>query len=154
MPLISINIQKNDFDHGLEYTQLKEHSDQHGAIVTFTGLVRDMNLGEQVTGLFLEHYPGMTEKVLQKLATEAAQKWSLGAITIIHRIGQLDVNQQIVFVGVTATHRGEAFDACQFLMDFLKTQAPFWKKEQRGNSAHWLDKRLSDECAAKKWKER
>ncbi|GAB2705320.1 molybdopterin synthase catalytic subunit MoaE [Aliiglaciecola sp. 3_MG-2023] len=150
-PLINIIVQQADFDHAQEYQRLKDHGSQYGAIVTFTGLVRDMNLGESVSGLFLEHYPGMTEKVLNDLAKQAAQKWSLGAMTIIHRVGQLAINQQIVFVGVSSKHRSEAFEACQFLMDFLKTNAPFWKKELRQGSEHWIQKKQSDELAAQKW---
>ncbi|GAA6183646.1 molybdopterin synthase catalytic subunit MoaE [Aliiglaciecola sp. NS0011-25] len=149
--LINILVQLQDFEHAEEYQRLKNHGTQYGAIVTFTGLVRDMNLGANVKGLFLEHYPGMTEKVLEDLVLQATQKWSLGAITIIHRIGQLDVNQQIVFVGVSAKHRKEAFEACQFLMDFLKTQAPFWKKELRDDAEYWIEKRQSDDLAVKKW---
>ncbi len=149
--LINILVQPQDFEHAEEYQRLKNHGTQYGAIATFTGLVRDMNLGANVKGLFLEHYPGMTEKVLEDLALQATQKWSLGAITIIHRIGQLDVNQQIVFVGVSAKHRKEAFEACQFLMDFLKTQAPFWKKELRDDAEYWIEKRQSDDLAVQKW---
>ncbi|MFA3792310.1 molybdopterin synthase catalytic subunit MoaE [Aliiglaciecola sp. SL4] len=150
-PLITILVQQSDFEHGEEYQRLKNFDTQYGAIVTFTGLVRDTNLGESVSGLFLEHYPGMTEKVLDDLAKQASQKWSLGAITIIHRVGMLDINQQIVFVGVSSQHRSEAFEACQFLMDFLKNQAPFWKKEVREGCEHWIEKRQSDELAAQKW---
>ncbi len=146
-----ISIQSADFDLTAEYEALgKDHST--GAIVTFVGKVRDFNQGDNVTGLTLEHYPGMTEKSLEKIILDAEQRWSLQGVKVIHRIGELALGDQIVFVGVASAHRGAAFQACEFIMDYLKTQAPFWKKETTAEGAHWVDARDSDTSAADRWK--
>lgn len=146
-----ISVQHADFDLATEYAALsKNHSS--GAIVTFVGKVRDFNQGDEVSGLTLEHYPGMTEKSLQKIIFDAEQRWSLHGIRVIHRIGELALGEQIVFVGVATAHRGAAFQACEFIMDYLKTQAPFWKKEATAEGAHWVDARDSDTSAADRWK--
>ena len=147
-----ISVQQEDFDPGLEYQQL-ENSKSIGAITTFTGTVRDLNLGEQVGGLFLEHYPGMTEKALQEIVDEAQQRWMIQAVRLIHRIGQLYPGDRIVFVGVASAHRQEAFAACEFIMDYLKTRAPFWKKETTPDGDRWVDARESDQEAAKRWRQ-
>lgn len=145
-----INIQQNDFIVADEYQKLATDN-QDGAIVTFVGKVRDFNEGLDVQGLSLEHYPGMTEKVLQKLETQARERWPLNKVVIIHRIGNLHLGEQIVFIGVTSPHRKAAFSACEFLIDFLKTKAPFWKKELTEKGAIWLDAKESDNDTAQRW---
>ncbi|KEI73116.1 molybdenum cofactor biosynthesis protein MoaE [Endozoicomonas elysicola] len=145
-----ISIQVEDFNLGHEYERL-EGNKSSGAIVTFTGTVRDMNLGDEVGGLFLEHYPGMTEKALQEIIDEAMERWELQVVRVIHRIGQMHPGDRIVFVGVVSAHRKEAFAACEFIMDYLKTRAPFWKKETTPEGDRWVDERESDQEAADRW---
>jgi molybdopterin synthase catalytic subunit len=146
-----ISVQAHDFNQQIEYDRLKSKTSV-GAIVTFTGLVRDVNQGKSITDLTLEHYPGMTEQCLIDIVKEAKQRWSIITSTVIHRIGQLDISDQIVFVGVASEHRGDAFAACEFIMDYLKTKAPFWKKETMSNGeSKWVDVRESDQSAASKW---
>ncbi len=145
-----ISIQETDFSVADEYEALnKTHAD--GAVVTFVGKVREMNLGDNVKGLTLEHYPSMTEKALLAIIDEAKKRWLLTHIRLIHRVGTLSIGDQIVFVGVTSAHRNNAFQACEFIMDYLKTQAPFWKKEQLINTERWIDARESDDVAMKRW---
>ena len=147
----TIKIQTEDFDLATEYAALgKSHST--GAVVTFIGKVRDFNQGDNVSGLTLEHYPGMTEKSLAKILVEAETRWSIQGVKVIHRIGELALGDQIVFVGVASMHRGDAFQACEFIMDYLKTQAPFWKKEATEDGSHWVDARETDTTAADRWK--
>ena len=134
MTNIAIFVQSQDFNLDQVYNQLRSHKPSPGAIVTFTGLVRDFDNNQEVTALELEHYPGMTEKALQKIAEQAAERWALQAITIIHRVGRLYGSDQIVLVAVASGHRKESFLACEFIMDYLKNDAPFWKKEIR-----WLN---------------
>lgn len=148
---ISISVQEQDFDLGFEYQQLAQDN-QAGAVVTFAGKVRDMNLGESVTGLTLEHYPGMTEKSLHTICLQAYERWPLSGVRVIHRVGELDVGDQIVLVAVSSVHRGAAFEACEYIMDYLKTQAPFWKKERVAASERWIEARDSDKQAAQRWK--
>ncbi|OBT13085.1 molybdopterin synthase catalytic subunit [Vibrio sp. UCD-FRSSP16_10] len=145
-----ILVQEQDFDLSDEYALLGESS-SIGAVVTFVGKVRDFNLGDDVIGLNLQHYPKMTEKALQEICTDARSRWPLDKVTVIHRIGDLNIADQIVFVGVSSAHRDAAFAACEFIMDYLKTKAPFWKKERLNNSSRWLDSRQSDENSAKRW---
>ncbi|MCC8379184.1 MULTISPECIES: molybdopterin synthase catalytic subunit MoaE [unclassified Xenorhabdus] len=145
-----ISIQKAVFNVGEEYQWLAQ-SDEDGAIVTFTGKVRNHNLGDNVQALTLEHYPGMTENMLHKIVDEARQRWPLQRINIIHRIGKLYPGDEIVFVGVTGAHRSTAFAAAEFLMDYLKTQAPFWKKESLNTGERWVEARKSDKEAAERW---
>ncbi|WP_202969829.1 molybdopterin synthase catalytic subunit MoaE [Endozoicomonas atrinae] len=145
-----ISIQVEDFNPGHEYERL-EGNKSSGAIVTFTGTVRDMNLGDEVGGLFLEHYPGMTEKALQEIIDEAMERWELQEVRVIHRIGKMHPGDRIVFVGVASAHRKEAFAACEFIMDYLKTRAPFWKKETTPEGDRWVDERESDQEAADRW---
>ncbi len=146
-----IQIQTEDFDLSAEYAALgKSHST--GAVVTFIGKVRDFNQGDSVSGLTLEHYPGMTEKSLAKILVEAETRWSIQGVKVIHRVGELALGDQIVFVGVASMHRGDAFQACEFIMDYLKTQAPFWKKEATEAGSHWVDARETDTTAADRWK--
>ncbi|QMV13804.1 molybdopterin synthase catalytic subunit MoaE [Vibrio spartinae] len=146
----SVAVQHDDFCVEDEYQALSQ-GDDAGAVVTFVGKVRDMNLGNQVTGLHLEHYPGMTEKALNTICEQALQRWPLLAIRVIHRIGDLAIGAQIVFVGVSSHHRDAAFAASAFIMDTLKTQAPFWKKETTRSGERWLESRDSDRLAAEKW---
>ncbi|UPQ88717.1 molybdopterin synthase catalytic subunit MoaE [Vibrio sinaloensis] len=143
-------VSGNDFNVGDEYDALAEGSSA-GAVVSFVGKVRDMNLGDSVTGLSLEHYPGMTEKALNEICDQAEQRWPLLQTRVIHRIGDLDIGDQIVFVGVSSAHRGAAFEACEFIMDYLKTKAPFWKKERTTDSSRWVESRESDAQAAERW---
>lgn len=148
-----ISIQMADFDVGAEYQALVEHDTTAGAVVTFVGRVRDMNLSRDVLGLHLEHYPGMTEKSLQALIDEAKTRWNILRYKIIHRIGDLKLGENIVFVGVASTHREDAFHAAEFLMDYLKTRAPFWKKELTVQGSLWIESQLKDEQAAKRWEQ-
>ena len=145
-----ISIQQEDFDPGLEQEQLSALTGT-GAVVTFTGLVRDENLGDNVGGLYLEHYPGMTEKALQTIIDEAADRWPLQSIKVIHRVGQLYPGDRIVYVGVASAHRRAAFEICEFVMDYLKTRAPFWKRETTEEGDRWVDARETDQQAASRW---
>ena len=146
-----ISVQTQDFDFAYEYQKLRESNNNDGAIVTFVGLVRDMNLQKSVSSLFLEHYPAMTEKVLNNIVEKARAKWQLGSVSIIHRIGQLKVSEQIVFVGVTSQHRQSAYHANEFVMDYLKTQAPFWKKETTSDGDKWIEAKASDMEKTQNW---
>jgi molybdopterin synthase catalytic subunit len=146
-----ISVQSQDFDFANEYQKLRDSSHRDGALVTFVGLVRDMNLEKSVSGLFLEHYPAMTEKVLNEIVEKARVKWPLGSVSIIHRVGQLTVSEQIVFVGVTIQHRQSAYHANEFIMDYLKTQAPFWKKETNPDGDKWIEAKASDMEKSKGW---
>lgn len=145
-----ILVQTADFDVPAEYARIAaDNSD--GAVVTFVGKVRDFNDGSAVTDLTLEHYPGMTEAVLEQIATQARDRWPLNQLTIIHRVGTMHLGEQIVFIGVSSAHRKAAFAACEFLIDFLKTKAPFWKLEAGESGQHWVEARDADEQAAKAW---
>jgi molybdopterin synthase catalytic subunit len=146
-----IIVQSMDFDFAYEYQKLRDSSHSDGALVTFVGLVRDMNLQKSVSSLFLEHYPSMTEKVLNEIVEKARAKWQLGSVSIIHRVGQLEVSEQIVFVGVTSRHRQSAYHANEFIMDYLKTQAPFWKKETTSDGDKWIEAKASDMEKSKGW---
>jgi len=146
-----ISVQQQDFNQQSEYERLRCQS-SIGAIVTFTGLVRDINDGHSVSDLCLEHYPGMTEKSLMNIVEQAKSRWNIIASTVIHRVGQLSINDQIVFVGIASQHRGDAFAACEFIMDYLKTEAPFWKKEiMESGESKWVDARESDQKTRSKW---
>ncbi|CFQ38877.1 molybdopterin guanine dinucleotide biosynthesis protein MoaE [Yersinia bercovieri] len=138
------------FNVGDEYHWLSQ-CDEDGAVVTFTGKVRNHNLGESVSALTLEHYPGMTERALAEIITEARSRWALQRVAVIHRVGPLFPGDEIVFVGVTSAHRGMAFDAAEFIMDYLKTRAPFWKREATAQGERWVESRDSDHAAAKRW---
>lgn len=146
-----VSVQFEDFSVGAEYEALAQGT-ASGAVVTFVGKVRDMNFGDNVTGLSLEHYPGMTEKALGEICQQAEQRWPLLDVRVIHRVGDLDIGDQIVFVGVSSAHRGAAFEACEFIMDYLKTKAPFWKKERTTEETRWVESRESDAKAAERWK--
>jgi len=148
-----ISVQEEDFDHGAEYTALRDNADSDGAIVTFTGLVRDFNLSGSVSSIFIEHYPGMTEKSLMDICSQARKRWKLGGIRIIHRIGLIHSSEQIVFVGVSSKHRKSAFEAAEFIMDYLKTSAPLWKQEGTSRGLQWVDAKSSDEQAISRWQD-
>ena len=145
-----ISVQTDDFDLNAEYESLRKRSSA-GAIVTFCGLVRDLDQTEAIKAIELEHYPGMTEKSLQAIVDIAQQRWSVHHVRVIHRVGKLHANDQIVFVGVSSAHRQDAFSACEFIMDYLKTQAPFWKKQISQSGEYWVEAKLSDSNAAKRW---
>ena len=149
---VYIKIQNEDFDVSKE-TQ-KIHDNESGAIVNFIGLVRDHteHNDEQIISMTLEHYPGMTESEIDKIVQKSIKKWDLTGITVIHRVGKLFVSDQIIFVGVASKHRQNAFDACNFIMDWLKTKAPFWKIEESKSERKWVEYRQSDEDAIYKWK--
>lgn len=146
-----ISVQGHDFDVGQETTRLRLANPAIGAIAVFIGTVRDINEGSGVSTLTLEHYPGMTEAALEDIAAQAHTRWDVMDTTIIHRVGSLEPTDQIVLVIVTSAHRGEAFAACEFIMDFLKTRAPFWKKEQTPSGSRWVEARASDDEAALRW---
>lgn len=149
--MIRISVQREDFDVGREIAQLRESSKSIGAIVSFIGLVRDQSHGEQLLSMTLEHYPGMTERELERIANEALTRWSLDGIVVVHRTGELLPAEQIVLVLTSSKHRADAFEAAQFLMDYLKTRAPFWKKEERTTGEYWVEARSSDDDAAARW---
>ena len=148
---IDIRVQEADFGIEQEVTALRACGGGVGAVVTFTGLVRDLDADSAVHGLYLEHYPGMTEKSLRGIVDEASQRWSLLGSTVIHRVGHLRATEQIVFVGVASAHRADAFAACEFIMDYLKTRAPFWKKSLNASGAVWVDAKDSDNAASQRW---
>lgn len=146
-----VRIQPEDFDLGHEVAQLRAGNAKVGGIVTFVGTVRDLNEGAAVAEMELEHYPGMTEQSIQAIIDQAKARWPIYGALVIHRVGPLKPLDQIVLVAVTSPHRGEAFSACEFIIDYLKTEAPFWKKEQTPEGARWVDARSSDDDALKKW---
>lgn len=148
---MSIRVQTEDFDLSTEVAKLRRDAPKVGAVVTFVGTVRDLNEGEHVAEMELEHYPGMTEKALEEIVAQARARWEIADALVIHRVGPLKPLEQIVLVAVTSAHRGEAFDACEFIIDYLKTQAPFWKKEQTPSGARWVDARVTDDEAMQKW---
>ena len=147
-----IKIQESDFDLSAEIAALRKGDPRVGAVVSFLGAVRDMNDGSQVKSMTLEHYPGMTEKALQEILDQAKARWDIYQTLVIHRVGPLLPEDQIVLVAVSSAHRGEAFAACEFIMDYLKTAAPFWKKEDTPEGSRWVDARVTDEVALSKWK--
>lgn len=146
-----VRVQREDFDLSSEIAALRAGQRDVGAVVAFVGTVREMNGGGAVSHMELEHYPGMTEAALEAIALDTSRRWPVADILIIHRIGALRGCDQIVLAAVTARHRGEAFAACEFVMDYLKTQAPFWKKEVTPHGAQWVQARASDEASLAKW---
>jgi molybdopterin synthase catalytic subunit len=146
-----VSIQTEDFDVAAEIAALRAQDKRVGAVCTFIGTVRDRNDGQSVSTMELEHYPGMTERSIEAMIDAAFQRFDIYAARVIHRVGLLQPLDQIVLVVVTSAHRGESFQACEFLMDYLKTQAPFWKKEQTPEGARWVDARVSDDAALAKW---
>ena len=146
-----VRIQTGDFDVAREIAALRGGDARVGAVAAFVGLVRDINDAAAVSTLTLEHYPGMTEKALARIVDEAKARWNVYDALVIHRVGELKPTDQIVLVVVTGAHRGEAFAACEFIMDYLKTRAPFWKKEQTPSGERWVEARASDDDAAARW---
>lgn len=146
-----ISVQAGDFDPAAEYAALRDSGTGTGAIATFTGLVRDSGDTKGVTGLYLEHYPGMTEQVISGLIEEASSRWNVRKARVIHRIGRLALQDQVVFVGICSGHRSDAFAACQYIMDALKTSAPFWKKELTETGEHWVEQKSSDVARGEAW---
>jgi len=148
---MTVRVQTADFDATRELAQLRGGDARVGAVAAFIGTVRDVNADATVTTMTLEHYPGMTEKALSDIVEEAKSRWDIVDALVIHRVGELAPADQIVLVGVTSAHRGDAFAACEFIMDYLKTRAPFWKKESTPEGARWVDARASDDEAAARW---
>lgn len=151
--MFSVSIQTEDFDVSTELAALRAGQAQVGAACCFVGLVRDRNAGDCVSSMELEHYPGMTEKSITEILQQACQRFQLEGARVIHRVGLLAPTEQIVLVAVTSAHRGESFAACEFIMDYLKSLAPFWKKEQTPQGARWVDARESDEAALQRWQQ-
>ncbi len=149
--LARVSVQLEDFDLSTEIAALREGDKRVGAVCSFVGTVRDRNAGDQVATLELEHYPGMTEKAIEAMIDAAVARFDIFAARVIHRVGLLQPLDQIVMVAVTSAHRGESFQACEFLMDYLKTQAPFWKKEETSGGSRWVDARVSDDAALARW---
>jgi len=148
---MTVRVQNEDFDLGVEILKLRHGNSEIGAIASFVGLVRDLSDNASVSEMTLEHYPGMTEKALAEILEQAKQRWSIIDALVIHRVGSLKPADQIVLVAVSSAHRGAAFAACEFIMDYLKTRAPFWKKEQTEAGTRWVDAHESDETAAQRW---
>lgn len=146
-----VSIQTQDFDVAAEIAALRAQDPGVGAVCSFIGTVRDRNDGSAVRAMELEHYPGMTEKAIEQMIEEAFRRFDIRAARVIHRVGPLQVRDQIVLVVVTSAHRGESFQACEFLMDYLKTQAPFWKKESTAAGERWVDARVADDAALERW---
>jgi len=146
-----VRIQTQDFDAGAEIAALRRDRPEVGAIASFIGVCRDANDGTAVTKMTLEHYPGMTERALENIVAEAKSRWNVMEVLVVHRVGELKPIDQIVLVVVTGAHRGEAFSACEFIMDYLKTRAPFWKKEETPQGTRWVEARSSDDEAAQRW---
>jgi molybdopterin synthase catalytic subunit len=147
-----VRVQAADFDVGAELDSLTRGRTDVGGLASFVGLVRSSNDGSEVQGMTLEHYPGMTEKALEDICAQAHARWDLIDTVVIHRVGRLVPGDRIVLVGVASAHRGEAFEACEFIMDYLKTRAPFWKKEETADGPRWVEARASDDAAAGRWK--
>lgn len=148
---MSVRVQHEDFDLSTEVARLRAGHPHTGAVVAFVGTVREFGDSDAIASLELEHYPGMTEQALEEIAELARQRWDLINIVLIHRIGMLRGSDQIVLVAVATRHRADAFAACEFVMDYLKTQAPFWKKETTGQGSRWVDARASDDAALARW---
>lgn len=150
---MAVRVQEDDFDVGVEIDRLRRNNPRVGAVASFVGVVRDINEGDAVAGMTLEHYPGMTERSIEAIVEEARKRWDIIDALVIHRVGSLRPTDQIVLVVVSSSHRGEAFSACEFLMDYLKTRAPFWKKETLAEGTRWVEARQSDDAAAARWEQ-
>ena len=148
---MTVRVQAEDFDVAREIAQLRANDPRIGAVAAFIGIVRDLNDAAEIRRLTLEHYPGMTEKALAGIVAEAKARWDVYDALVIHRVGELRPTDQIVLVAVSSAHRGESFAACQFIMDYLKTRAPFWKKEKTPTGERWVEARASDDDAAARW---
>jgi len=149
---MTVRVQTEDFDIGAEIGTLRRGNSKIGAVASFVGVVRDVNDGDPVAEMTLEHYPGMTEKLIEEIIIQARGRWQVMDALVVHRVGTLKPADQIVLVVVTSGHRGHAFAACEFIMDYLKTRAPFWKKEKAGAGARWVEARESDDIAAERWR--
>lgn len=149
---IGVGIQTADFDVGEVVAEMRARNPRIGAVATFIGLVRDTNQGDSVGSMTLEHYPGMTEKAIEQICVEAGERFDVESIRVVHRVGALHPTDQIVLVAAASAHRAESFAACEFIMDYLKTQAPFWKKESVLGGGRWVEERASDVEAANRWK--
>jgi molybdopterin synthase catalytic subunit len=149
---MTVRIQTDDFDIGAEIEQLRRANPKIGAVASFIGVVRDVNEGDAVAEMTLEHYPGMTEKSIEEIITQARGRWNVFDALVVHRVGTLKPTDQIVLVIVTSSHRGDAFAACEFIMDYLKTRAPFWKKEATPSGTRWVEARATDDIAAERWR--
>jgi len=149
---MTVRIQTADFDVGAEIAKLRVDNPKIGAVASFVGVVRDVNDGDSVTEMTLEHYPGMTERSIEEIIRQARGRWQVMDALVVHRVGTLRPTDQIVLVVVTSGHRGDAFAACEFIMDYLKTRAPFWKKEATAGGERWVDARMSDDVAAERWR--
>ena len=151
---MAVRVQREDFDSGAEIAALRSSDARVGAVASFIGTVRDANAGVGIAAMTLEHYPGMTEKALEAICRRAVSRFDVLDTLVIHRYGELRPTDQIVMVAVTSAHRGEAFAACEFIMDYLKTEAPFWKKEATPQGARWVEAREADDAAAARWQDR
>ena len=149
---MTVRIQTADFDVSAEIAALRRGNPRIGAVASFIGVVRDVSEGGAVAGMTLEHYPFMTEKSIEEIVVQAQTRWNILDVLVIHRVGALKPTDQIVLVVVASAHRGDAFAACEFIMDYLKTRAPFWKKEQTGGGERWVEARVSDDIAAERWR--
>jgi len=149
---MTVRIQTADFDVSAEIAALRRGNPKIGAVASFVGVVRDVNEGDAVAGMTLEHYPGMTEHAIEEIVTQARGRWRVLDALVVHRIGKLKPQDQIVLVVVAGEHRGDAFAACEFIMDYLKTRAPFWKKETTATGERWVEARASDDIAAERWR--
>lgn len=149
---MTVRVQQEDFDVGVEIAALRHDKPKIGAVASFVGIVRDVNEDGAVQEMTLEHYPGMTERAIEEIIGQARGRWKIYDALVVHRVGTLEPMAQIVLVIVTSSHRGDAFAACEFIMDYLKTRAPFWKKEKTPEGARWVDARASDDIAAERWR--
>lgn len=149
---MTVRIQTADFDVGAEIAALRRGDPKVGAVASFIGIVRDVNEGDAVREMTLEHYPGMTEKAIEEIVGQARSRWNVLNVLVVHRVGQLKPMDQIVLVIVAGEHRGDTFAACEFIMDYLKTRAPFWKKERTGGGERWVEARAADDIAAERWR--
>lgn len=149
---MAVRIQTEDFDTGAEIAAMRKGNPAIGAVASFIGVVRDVNEGDSVSEMTLEHYPGMTERSIEEIIGQARGRWNVIDALVVHRVGVLKPTDQIVLVIVASGHRGDAFAACEFIMDYLKTRAPFWKKERTGEGTRWVDARVTDDLAAERWR--
>ena len=151
MQLFEVRVEAEDFDVSAELARLRSCDSGIGALASFVGIVRDLNDDKSVSTMTLEHYPGMTERSIDQILMQAKARWSVMGAVVVHRVGELRPSDQIVLVAIASAHRGDAFEACEFVMDYLKTQAPFWKKEETPQGARWVDARATDNQAAARW---
>jgi molybdopterin synthase catalytic subunit len=149
---MKVRIQTEDFDLGAEARAMRKSNPSIGAIASFVGVVRNTNEGDAVSEMTLEHYPGMTERAIEEILVQAGGRWNVMDALVVHRVGVLRPTEQIVLVIIASVHRGDAFAACEFVMDYLKTRAPFWKKERTAEGSRWVDARVSDDLAAERWR--